>query len=421
MNILSNTRAVLSGVAVAGVATAGLAFGVTPAHAASASVWDRVAGCESGGNWHINTGNGYYGGLQFSLATWRGFGGRGNPAAASRSTQIAIAEKVLARQGWGAWPVCSIRAGATSSSSSSRASSTRVSSAPATASPSRSSSSAARHHPAASSSTAYQSRDLPRTPRHVVVGSDASASARAPRHAAVHRSGETYTVRSGDTLSTIARKLDVAGGWKQLWAANPAIADPGLILVGQKLQIPARAASASSAHSIIRTAVRVAYTSHDAATSRTRTASDGNARARSTARSSAETTILHSTASPAARAVAFARAHIGDPYVFAGAGPHEWDCSGLTKAAYASVGIDIGIHSATAQYDYAAHQGRLVPYASRRPGDLIFYSAGGGVMYHVAIYSGNGMMIEAAHPGTDVREVPVRTAQLVGEVARLVA
>ena len=102
MKILTNTRAVLSGVAVAGLAAAGIALGAAPAQAAPTSVWDRVAACESGGNWHISTGNGFYGGLQFTLSTWHGYGGVGNPADASKSTQIAIAEKVLAGPGWGA-------------------------------------------------------------------------------------------------------------------------------------------------------------------------------------------------------------------------------------------------------------------------------------------------------------------------------
>jgi LysM repeat protein len=70
-------------------------------------VWDRLAQCESGGNWQINTGNGYYGGLQFSLSSWQGVGGQGYPHQASKSEQIARAEQLLAVQGWGAWPACS--------------------------------------------------------------------------------------------------------------------------------------------------------------------------------------------------------------------------------------------------------------------------------------------------------------------------
>ncbi len=73
----------------------------------NAGIWDRIAACESGGNWQINTGNGYYGGLQFNLGTWHAYGGTGRPDQHSRAEQIAVAEKVAAaRGGYGAWPVC---------------------------------------------------------------------------------------------------------------------------------------------------------------------------------------------------------------------------------------------------------------------------------------------------------------------------
>ncbi|WP_461028023.1 transglycosylase family protein, partial [Streptomyces sparsus] len=84
------------------------------ASAADGGTWDRIAACESGGNWQINTGNGFYGGLQFSAATWAAYGGTTYaPTAdrASRAQQITIAEKVQAAQGWGAWPTCAARAG----------------------------------------------------------------------------------------------------------------------------------------------------------------------------------------------------------------------------------------------------------------------------------------------------------------------
>lgn len=84
----------------------------TPAPAvASGSVWDRIAACESGGDWAINTGNGFYGGLQFTLGSWQAVGGSGLPSNASRSEQIMRATMLQARQGWGAWPVCSVKAG----------------------------------------------------------------------------------------------------------------------------------------------------------------------------------------------------------------------------------------------------------------------------------------------------------------------
>jgi resuscitation-promoting factor RpfB len=77
----------------------------------SGSVWDKLAQCESGGNWSINTGNGYYGGLQFSLSTWRAQGGEGYPHQASREEQIRIAKKLQAAAGWGQWPACSSKLG----------------------------------------------------------------------------------------------------------------------------------------------------------------------------------------------------------------------------------------------------------------------------------------------------------------------
>jgi uncharacterized protein YabE (DUF348 family) len=73
----------------------------------SGSIWDRIASCESGGNWHINTGNGYYGGLQFDAQTWHAYGGSGTADQHSREEQIAVAERVAAaRGGYGSWPVC---------------------------------------------------------------------------------------------------------------------------------------------------------------------------------------------------------------------------------------------------------------------------------------------------------------------------
>ena len=121
--------------------------------------------------------------------------------------------------------------------------------------------------------------------------------------------------------------------------------------------------------------------------------------------------------SKAARVVAFARSQIGKPYVFGGAGPNVWDCSGLTLMAYASIGISIGEHGVTSQYDRAKAQGLLVPVSEAQAGDLVFY-ASGGAFDHVAIASGDGNMIEAPHAGADVREVPIRGLDLVGYAAR---
>jgi hypothetical protein len=86
----------------------------SPANAVSRHTWERLAHCESGGRWHLNTHNGYYGGLQFSSSTWRGYGGRRyahQASGASKHHQIHIARKVKRSQGWKAWPVCSRKIG----------------------------------------------------------------------------------------------------------------------------------------------------------------------------------------------------------------------------------------------------------------------------------------------------------------------
>jgi resuscitation-promoting factor RpfA len=108
----SARRLAQAGIVAMAVATP-LIF-AAPAQAATEAQWNRIAQCESGGNWSINTGNGYYGGLQFSHSTWKAYGGQAYASTANKATrqqQIAIAEKVLAGQGWGAWPACSKKAG----------------------------------------------------------------------------------------------------------------------------------------------------------------------------------------------------------------------------------------------------------------------------------------------------------------------
>jgi LysM repeat protein len=196
MKILNSPRAAVGGAALMALTVAGVGLSAAPANAASVSTWDRVANCESSGNWSINTGNGYYGGLQFSLSTWRAYGGSGMPQNASKMTQIRIAEKVLAGQGWGAWPVCSIRAHASGGPSTHSAS--------------------------------------------VVHRSTTHKAKKAVKHSAVKLSGKTYTVKSGDTLAKIAAKKHINGGWHRLFAANTSrVSNANLIFVGQILQVPA--------------------------------------------------------------------------------------------------------------------------------------------------------------------------------------
>ncbi|MEU2063420.1 transglycosylase family protein [Streptomyces sp. NPDC013455] len=207
----ARTAAALAGAAL--LAPLGLLAATGDAAAADNGVWDRIAQCESGGNWHINTGNGYYGGLQFSASTWRAYGGTAYaPTAdqASRSAQIAVATKVQQSQGWGAWPVCSARAGASGA-------------APAAA---RTGSSGT-----AATQDGATTRSAPAE----------SAPAQAPDRpaATTHRGGShgTYTVREGDTLSSIAARHGTT--WQRIHAANKAVIgdDPDLIVPGQRLAL----------------------------------------------------------------------------------------------------------------------------------------------------------------------------------------
>ncbi|AQA04467.1 resuscitation-promoting factor-like protein [Mycobacterium sp. MS1601] len=104
--MLQNLRKKLTMAAIGGaLVVAPMALSAGTANADSVN-WDAVAACESGGNWAINTGNGYFGGLQFTMGTWQSNGGSGSPHHASREEQIRVAENVLRSQGIGAWPVC---------------------------------------------------------------------------------------------------------------------------------------------------------------------------------------------------------------------------------------------------------------------------------------------------------------------------
>jgi resuscitation-promoting factor RpfE len=107
---LNFTRNTLGLVTIAGaLAVAPIALGAGTANADGGVNWDAVAACESGGNWSTATGNGYYGGLQFTMSTWHSNGGDGSPHRASKDEQIRVANNVLKSQGIGAWPVCGRR------------------------------------------------------------------------------------------------------------------------------------------------------------------------------------------------------------------------------------------------------------------------------------------------------------------------
>jgi len=118
-------------------------------------------------------------------------------------------------------------------------------------------------------------------------------------------------------------------------------------------------------------------------------------------------------------AISYARAQLGDAYEYGGSGPDSWDCSGLTKAAYAAAGVYIGAHGSTSQYNYLAGQGRLVPVSQLQRGDLVFYSDDGGAStYHTALYIGGGQMIEAQYEGVPVKVSSLRYYDLMYYGAR---
>ncbi|WP_416970736.1 transglycosylase family protein [Streptomyces sp. 4F14] len=191
-------------------------IGAGTAHAADVHTWDKVAACESSNNWHINTGNGYYGGLQFTQSTWEAYGGlryAGRADLATKDQQIAVAEKVLKGQGPGAWPVCSVRAGLTRGGDA----------------------------PDIDPVPVAQKKAAPQKAAPKKAAPKAEAPDVRPQATPQSRAGRTemYTVVRGDTLSEIADEKDVRGGWRGLYAANRKTigSDPDLIMPGQRLSL----------------------------------------------------------------------------------------------------------------------------------------------------------------------------------------
>ncbi|MEU2132051.1 peptidoglycan DD-metalloendopeptidase family protein [Streptomyces sp. NPDC018352] len=188
------------------------------AGAASTDVWEKVAACESTGDWHINSGNGYFGGLQFTRSTWAAYGGTVYaPRAdlATRDEQISIAEKVLDAQGPGAWPGCSTKAGLTDGGDT------------------------------ADITPQSQRTGHVKAPDRTAPGSTVSGKSTAKRTSVpatpttVPGKRESYTVARGDSLSAIAAAERVRGGWQHLYAQNREVVgdDPDLILPGQRLSL----------------------------------------------------------------------------------------------------------------------------------------------------------------------------------------
>ncbi|MFI5640449.1 transglycosylase family protein [Streptomyces goshikiensis] len=199
----------------AGIALPLIGAGV--AHGASVDTWNKVAACESTHNWQINSGNGYYGGLQFSQSTWREFGGTAYAARADLATkdqQIAVAEKVLKGQGPQAWPACGKQAGLS------------------------------RGGPASAAIPQQKQARQAAAPRTEAEQTTAGQRQNAPRPTGTSVLPNPYVVAPGDSLSAIATEQHVEGGWQALYETNRATigGNPNLILPGQRLTLRITAA-----------------------------------------------------------------------------------------------------------------------------------------------------------------------------------
>lgn len=228
------------------------------ANAVDGATWDALAQCESGGNWSINTGNGFYGGLQFTQQSWNGVGMSGSPATASRAQQIEAGERLLAIQGWGAWPACSAKLGlygktgaaptytepttTVAAQSQTQQTYTAPAAQAAPAAPAAQAAPAAVEAPAAAPA-APAAQAAPAAVEAPAAAPAAAPAVEAPAAAPVaapKAAAGTYTVVPGDSLSLIAAKLGVAGGYQAIAAANTDIIyNVDLIFPGQVLTIPA--------------------------------------------------------------------------------------------------------------------------------------------------------------------------------------
>ncbi len=244
----TSIRRTAAALAIGGAVAATLSM--PAANAVDGATWDALAQCESGGNWSINTGNGFYGGLQFTQQSWNGVGMSGSPATATRAQQIEAGERLLAIQGWGAWPACSAKLGlygktgaaptytepttTVAAQSQTQQTYTAPAAQAAPAAPAAQAAPAAVEAPAAAPAApaAPAAVEAPAAP---AVEAPAAAPVAAPKAAA-----GTYTVVPGDSLSLIAAKLGVAGGYQAIAAANTDIIyNVDLIFPGQVLTIPA--------------------------------------------------------------------------------------------------------------------------------------------------------------------------------------
>ncbi len=498
------------------------AAGASPAAATSsptAGTWQAIRMCESGGNYGANTGNGYYGAYQFSLATWSGLGYAGLPSGAAPATQDQAAQKLAAEAGLsGSWPVCSQQTGAVSATlaftpmvsveagraatqaaaaqtaAKAAAAQTAAKAAAAqTAAKAAAAQTAAKAAAAQASAKAAAAQTAAKVvPKTVVTTVAPKAAAKTvvsqpvaaktvvsqpvaaktvvtpavaaktvvttvapkaaaktvvsqpvaaktvvtpavaaakpmvvevstPVQAAPISSGSSYTVKAGDTLAGIAQR---AGTTVAALAAANHISDPNVILVGQVLALkgpasssaaPVQAAPISSGSSYTikagDTLAAIAQRSGTtvAALAAANHISDPNVIfvgqvLNTGGATSSAVPVSSSTSAPrpavssskGATAVGTALAQVGVPYLYGGASPGGFDCSGLIMYAWAAAGVSLP-HNSVAQYQATTR----VSASELQPGDIVFYDNSGGPQPgHNAMYIGNGQVVAANHSGT---------------------
>ncbi|MFF2045772.1 transglycosylase family protein [Kitasatospora sp. NPDC058170] len=411
---LSNrTRRAIATLGVVGIGLTIPCLTTGTASAASVATWDKVAQCESGGNWSINTGNGFYGGLQFTSSTWAAFGGTAFASQANQATkdqQIAIAEKVLASQGPGAWPVCSVQAGLTKGGTPAAVDTSAATAAkPAAQTPAPAAKPTAK--PATPAPAAKPAAQAPAAAPAEAAKPAASDSAKAGQNWQQYRQQDgqaksaEYTVIAGDWLSAIADKNNVQGGWERLYELNrDVLADgPHVIYPGQHLALRDRGQAQQSAES----GKNFDWFNRSSSAPEQAAGSTAARPAAQTQAPAAKPAAQAETPAPAqaatgsmAAAVSFAQSKVGQAYVYGGTGNGGWDCSGLTQAALRAAGISVPRVAA----DQAAASTH-VSLDSLKPGDLLFWSNNGqdSGVYHVALYIGDGKYVEAANPSSGVR------------------
>ncbi|GAA4326942.1 hypothetical protein GCM10023086_54750 [Streptomyces venetus] len=335
-------------------------MGAGTAQAADVGTWNKVAACESSNNWDINSGNGFYGGLQFTQSTWEAYGGRAYAARADlagKDQQIAVAEKVLDGQGPGAWPVCSVRAGLTRGGAEPEI------------------------RPAAE-----------RTGKHAKKKAKTSIEDVRPQSTPQARAGsaEMYTVVRGDTLSGIAQEREVRGGWRGLYAANRSAigADPDLIVPGQRLALRGEGATKTRpAPERVPSAKPSPQkpSSKKPSTPRTEERAKERSRGESKERAARSTTTRQGVVAPVS-------ASLGTPYRKAG--------SAWSKGYH--TGVDFPVPTGTSVRSVAA-------------GSVVSAGWGGSFGYQVVVRHGDGRYSQYAH----LSAISVRDGQTVSAGQRI--